>query len=126
MHKELDFEVFEPREDKNASIKQMTRLQKVRQLDRSIGDSLKLLYNYRCQMTGEKVGDEYNALVVEAHHIVPFTESINNDTSNIIILSPSYHRIIHKLKPVWNKSNLSFSFPNGLVEKVRLNKHLNI
>ena len=124
--KELDFEVFEPREDKNASIKQMTRLQKVRQLDRSIGDSLKLLYNYRCQMTGEKVGDEYNALVVEAHHIVPFTESINNDTSNIIILSPSYHRIIHKVKPVWDPSDLSFSFPNGLVEKVRLNKHLNI
>ncbi|MBO5579659.1 MAG: HNH endonuclease [Prevotella sp.] len=85
---ELDFETFEPREDKNAAIKQVTRLQKVRQLDRSIGDSLKLLYDYHCQMTGEKVGDKYNALVVEAHHIIPFTESMNNDTSNIIILSP--------------------------------------
>ena len=38
-------------------------------------------------MTGEKIGNEYNALVVEAHHIIPFTESLNNDTSNIIILS---------------------------------------
>lgn len=123
---ELDFETFEPREDKSAGIKQVTRLQKVRQLDRSIGDSLKLLYDYRCQMTGEKVGDEYNALVVEAHHIIPFTESINNDTSNIIILSPSYHRIIHKAKPVFDRPSLSFRFPNGLVEKVKIDKHLNV
>lgn len=123
---ELDFETFEPREDKSAGIKQVTRLQKVRQLDRSIGDSLKLLYDYRCQMTGEKVGDEYNALVVEAHHIIPFTESMNNDTSNIIILSPSYHRIIHKAKPVFDRPSLSFHFPNGLVEKVKIDKHLNV
>ena len=123
---ELDFETFEPREDKRAGIKQVTRLQKVRQLDRSIGDSLKLLYDYRCQMTGEKVGDEYNALVVEAHHIIPFTESINNNTSNIIILSPSYHRIIHKAKPVFDRPSLSFCFPNGLVEKVKIDKHLNV
>lgn len=121
---ELDFETYEPHEDKNAAIKQVTRLQKIRQLDRSIGDSLKQLYNYRCQMTGEKVGDEYNALVVEAHHIIPFTESMNNDTSNIIILSPSYHRIIHKAKPEWDSKSLSFTFPNGLVEKVNINFHL--
>ena len=121
---ELDFETFEPREDKSAGIKQVTRLQKVRQLDRSIGDALKLLYDYRCQMTGEKVGDEYNALVVEAHHIIPFTESMNNDTSNIIILSPSYHRIIHKAKPEFNRVELQFEFPNGLKERVKINKHL--
>lgn len=121
---ELDFETFEPREDKSAGIKQVTRLQKVRQFDRSIGDSLKQLYDYRCQMTGEKVGDEYNALVVEAHHIIPFTESMNNDTSNIIILSPSYHRIIHKAKPVFDRPSLSFHFPNGLVERVKIDKHL--
>ena len=35
---ELDFETFEPREDKSAGFKQVTRLQKVRQIDRSIGD----------------------------------------------------------------------------------------
>lgn len=121
---ELDFETFEPQEDKTATIKQVSRIQKVRQLDRSIGDSLKLLYNYRCQMTGERVGEAHEALVVEAHHIVPFTESMNNDTSNIIILSPSYHRIVHKAKPTWDSQNLAFRFPNGLVEKVKLNKHL--
>ncbi len=121
---ELDFETFEPREDKNADIKEVTRLQKVRQLDSSIGDALKLLYDFRCQMTGEKVGEQYEALVVEAHHIIPFTKSLNNDSKNIIILSPSYHRIVHKAKPTFNYKRLAFCFPNGLVEKVKLDKHL--
>ena len=121
---ELDFETFEPREDKNATIKQIACVQKVRQLDRSIGDTLKLLYDYRCQMTGEKIGESYGAMVVEAHHIIPFTESLNNDTSNIIILSPNYHRIIHKAKPEFNREQLAFLFPNGLIDKVKLNKHL--
>lgn len=121
---ELDFETFEPIEDKGATIKEVTRLQKVRRLDRSIGDSLKLLYDYRCQMTGEKIGEPYGAHVVEAHHLIPFTESMNNDTSNIIILSPTYHRIIHNTHPEWMADQLSFRFPNGLVEKVKIDKHL--
>lgn len=122
---ELDFETaFETREDETASIKDVTRVQRIRHLDRSIGDYLKRLYDYRCQMTGERIGNEHNALVVEAHHIIPFTESLNNDTSNIIILSPSYHRIIHQAKPEWDGKNLSFHFQNGLVERVKIDKHL--
>ncbi len=75
-------------------------------------------------MTGELVGEPYGVTCVEAHHIIPFTESMNNDTSNIIILSPSYHRIIHKAKPVFDRPSLSFHFPNGLVERVKIDKHL--
>ena len=121
---ELDFETFEPREDKSATIKHVSRLQKVRQLDRAIGDSLKQLYDFRCQMTGERAGDTLGALVVEAHHIIPFTQSLNNDTSNIILLSPSYHRIIHHAHPQWNPATRSFHFPNGRVETLKLIKHL--
>lgn len=124
-YNEFDFETsFELREDTTATIKEVNRIQRVRQLDRSIGDSLKFLYDYRCQMTGEKIGEKYEALAVEAHHIIPFTESLNNDTTNIIILSPNYHRIIHKANPQFNRELLQFEFPNGLVEKVQLNKHL--
>lgn len=121
---ELDFETFQPREDSSAKIIEKERIQKVRHLDRSIGDSLKRLYDFHCQMTGERVGDSYNTLVVEAHHIIPFTTSLNNDTSNIIIVSPSYHRIIHAAKPDWIPEILAFKYPNGLIEKVMLNKHL--
>lgn len=122
---ELDFETIDLRLDKNASIKKIYRMQKIRILDRSIGDSLKLLYNYRCQMSGEQIGSPYGAMVAEAHHIIPFTESMNNDTSNIIILSPNYHRIIHRTNASFNRDKLAFIFPNGLVEKVKINLHLN-
>ena len=115
---------FEPIIDSTAGFCISNTVRKVRKLDRNVCDSLKRLYNYRCQMTGERIGDPYNALVVEAHHIIPFTESMNNDTSNIIILSPSYHRIVHKAKPIWDEKQLAFCFPNGLVEKVKLNYHL--
>jgi len=97
---------------------------KIRKLDREVGETLKRLYGYCCQMTGEHIGEAYGANVVEAHHIIPFTESMNNDSSNILIISPSYHRIIHATHPVWISASKSFAFPNGLVEKVVLNKHL--
>lgn len=61
---------------------------------------------------------------LEAHHIRPFTESLDNDTSNIMILSPNYHRIVHKANPHFNRKTLSFEFSNGLIEKVKLNRHL--
>lgn len=121
---EEEFETIISKKDPNATIKEKTRLQKVRDLDISIGNSLKKVYEYRCQMTGDKTGEPYGVNAVEAHHIIPFTESLNNDTSNIIILSPSYHRIVHKAKPVFNRKTLSFEFPNSLVEKVKINYHL--
>lgn len=123
---EEEFEMLTPIEDKTASIKELSRIQRIRHLDRSIGDTLKKLYEYRCQMTGEQIGEKYGITCVEAHHIIPFTESLNNDTSNIIILSPSYHRIIHQAKPFFNRKQLAYEFSNGLIEKVILDKHLNV
>lgn len=110
--------------DTSAGFVTKERLVKIRKLDHSICDNLKKLYDYRCQMTGEKIGDEYGGNVVEAHHIVPFVESLDNDSSNIIIVSPNYHRIIHQTKPRFVRKTLSFHFPNGLIESVKLNKHL--
>ena len=122
---ELAFEIFEPREDKKAGIKTSLRMQHVRQLDRSIGESLKRLYNYHCQVTGERIGEAYgNECIVEAHHIEYFTQSLNNDTQNIIIISPSFHRIIHRYNPRFDREQLCFEFPNGVSQKVMLDKHL--
>lgn len=123
---EVEFELSEQliKHDDSTSIGYGTALQKIRHLDRSIANGLKELYDYRCQMTGEKIGDKYDALCVEAHHIEPFSQSLNNDYSNIIILSPNYHRIIHKTNPTFDKKHLQFVFPNGLKECVKLNKHL--
>lgn len=121
---EEEFEMAVVRTDPPATIKKKQKLVKIRQLDSSIGDSLKRVYGFCCQMTGEHIGEQYGVNTVEAHHIRPFTESLNNDTSNIMILSPNYHRIVHKASPHFNRKTLSFEFPNGLIEKVKLNRHL--
>ena len=123
---EYEYEVsnFNPIFDCNASIVETSGIKKVRKLDRSIADTLKQLYDYQCQITGERVGESYGCSVVEAHHIEYFTKSLNNDTSNIIIVNPSFHRIIHQTSPIFDRKTLSFIFPNGVVEKIKLNKHL--
>ena len=101
-------------------------IRKVRKLDRSIGDSLKKLYDYRCQITGERIGEQYGEYVIEAHHIDYFTKSQNNDASNIVILSPNMHRIIHKTNPQFERKTLSFNFPNGIIETIKIDKHLSL
>lgn len=121
---EEEFEAAIIRTDPHAGIRKKQKLVKIRQLDTAIGDSLKRVYGYRCQMTGEYVGEQHGISVVEAHHIRPFTQSLDNDTSNIMILSPNYHRIVHKAKPHFNRKTLSFEYPNGLIENVKLNRHL--
>lgn len=112
------------KKDDTADITLKNQLVKIRKLDRSICNNLKSLYDYRCQVTGEKFGDKYNSEVSEAHHIDYFTKSMNNDSDNIVILSPNFHRLIHKTNPVFDRSILSFIFQNGVKEKLKLNYHL--
>ena len=122
---EYDFEKeYNPMVDPTATVVAREALVKYRKLDKSIGDSLKKLYDYRCQVTGEMIGDKYDCQVVEAHHLDPFMKSQNNDAKNIIILSPNFHRIVHKAKAEFNKKEMTFVFPNGVKEKVKLDKHL--
>lgn len=110
--------------DKTATIEEKERIVKYRKIDRSIIARLKEYYDYRDEISGEKIGAEYGESVVEAHHIDYFTLSQNNDTTNIIIISPNYHRIIHKNNPIFNRKKFQFEFPNGEILKLKLYDHL--
>ena len=71
-----------------------------------------------------------------SHHIDYFTRSQNNDSTNIIIISPNYHRIIHKNNPMFNRMNqrstaegkvkFQFEFENGEVLRLKLYEHLKV
>ena len=110
--------------DPNASVEERERIVKVRKVDRSIIENLKFIYDYRCQITGEKIGEQYGKCVIEAHHIEYFSHSQNNDAKNIIIISPNYHRIIHRNNPHFNFETKCFEFDNGERLKLKLNEHL--
>lgn len=112
--------------DNTASIVQKELLVKYRKIDRNIIRMLKEFYDYRDEISGEKIGERYGDSVVEAHHIDYFTKSQNNDSTNIIIISPSYHRIIHKNNPYFNRKKYQFEFSNGEVLQLKLYDHLKI
>lgn len=110
--------------DPMATIEHRSKIMKIRRLDISICDMLKKLYEHRCQICGIVCGEEYTCKVAEAHHIEPFTQSLNNDSDNILILCPNHHRIIHNQNPIFDKEKNIYRYPNGFEEGLALNYHL--
>jgi 5-methylcytosine-specific restriction enzyme A len=113
------------RRDESASIVTRPQLAKVRKLDRSIGEDLKALYDYRCQICGENFGKPFDQRVVEVHHIIQFVHSMNNDYDNLMVTCPNHHTVIHKTDPVFDQQSLTLSYPNGYQEGLKLNRHFN-
>jgi len=110
--------------DETATIIQREKMAKIRKLDVSISDNLKFLYKYKCQICGNNFGYRYNSTIIEGHHLDSFTLTLNNNSDNIIIICPNHHRVIHKVKPDFDRKNLCFSYQNGLKENLKLNQHL--
>ena len=119
MEAEFNYDV----KDDTAGLNQKEKLDKIRKLNKKIGDNLKLLYGYRCQICGHKIGEEYGSHIVEAHHIDYFISSLNNDANNQMIVCPNHHSIIH-VNPVFDRRRLLYVYKNGLEEKLVLNRHL--
>lgn len=111
-------------EDQGATLLETEQIVKIRKLNRKIGDNLKLLYNYRCQVCGGLIGEEYESHVCEAHHIDYFVNSLNNDSTNQLIVCPNHHSIIHDTNPVFDRKRLLYIYQNGKKEKLMLNQHL--
>lgn len=55
-----------------------------------------------------------------------FTRSQNNDSTNIIIISPNYHWIIYRNNPRFNRKKFQFEFENGEVLRLKLYEHLKV
>ena len=99
--------------DEGAGIQQNLHLVKIRKLNRKIGENLKLLYGYRCQLCGQLIGEKFGSHVAEAHHIDYFVTSLNNDASNQIIVCPNHHSIIHDRDPVYDRRRKLYRYDNG-------------
>lgn len=120
---EEEFEDWQKYDD--ATIKIQQKNIKIRILDKSIGDNLKALYGFRCQICGEKIGDHYGEKhIIDAHHINPFIKSLDNNYNNIMIVCPNHHRIIHAYNPSFKAKLKELWYPNGLHEGLKLNLHL--
>lgn len=88
---------------------------------------LKKHYKGLCQITGEVLSSlrDYGVDVTEAHHIHYLSDGgLDADPSNIIILSPEWHRVLHKENPEFNRKELSFIFSSGRILPVKYPGHL--
>jgi len=110
--------------DPFATITTMNQLVKIRKLNRAIGENLKLLYNFCCQICGKNISKKYGVDIVETHHIDPFVESLNNNAENQIIVCPNHHRTSHKARPIFDRRKLIYIYSNGIEERIILDKHL--
>ena len=117
---EIEYEM----EDKSSGIEKRLQIVKIRKLNRKIGENLKLLYEYRCQICGQVIGEKYGSHIAEAHHIDYFVNSLNNDANNQMIVCPNHHSVIHDANPVFDRRRMVYRFGNGVEETIRINKHL--
>lgn len=120
MEAEFNYDV----EDAASTILETECIVKIRKLNKKIGDNLKLLYGYRCQICGNLIGEEFGSHIAEAHHIDYFVSSLNNDASNQLIVCPNHHSIIHDTNPIFDRRRLIYIYKNGLEQKLVLNQHL--
>lgn len=110
--------------DDGATIRTVSAMVKQRLLNYRIVPKLKQYYNHRCQVCGHRHYDTYSVHISEAHHIDPFVISHNNNISNLIILCPNHHRLMHTAKPKFNREDKLFVYNNGNTEQLIVNDHL--
>lgn len=110
--------------DAGATIRVRTTDNVVRVYNVSIIKQLKHLYGGCCQLCGARAFPDFDVDVNEAHHIAYFSRSQNNDASNIIVLCPNHHRLVHKCNPLFDAENGRYVFSDGQTLDLQLNYHL--
>ena len=85
---------------------------------------LKKLYRGQCQLCGNRPFEDDDTDITEVHHINPFSDSFNNDSSNLIVLCPNHHRLIHKKGLGFDRERLIFFSDDNQQIEVLLNYHL--
>jgi len=121
---EMELEAILNMKDNSSAFIEKDKTVKIRKLDNEIGNCLKRMYEYRCQVCSEFIGNKYSATVIHSHHIEPFSLTLNNDPDNIMIICPNHHGIVHAAKPIFNRQSKRFEYQNGYIEKLMINLHL--
>lgn len=121
---EYELESIINAKDDSATIRRQVRNVNQRVFDNTIPNNLKKLYSYRCQICGESAILNYCVDITEAHHIKYFSESMNNNARNIVILCPDHHIILHKTKAMFNSELKQFVYSSGRVDNLEYNIHL--
>lgn len=92
--------------------------------NRQLVGELNRLYSGRCQLCAFDSPTLYSTECAEAHHIIYRSRGGFDEMENLVLLCPNHHTVIHATDGTFDYGRLSFSFPNGRVEPLCLNRHL--
>jgi hypothetical protein len=81
-------------------------------------------YAGRCQLCAFDSPIVYGVPSAECHHIVYLSRGGLDQLTNLVLLCPNHHTIVHKTDATFDYGRLSFHFSNGRVEPLAINTHL--
>ena len=91
--------------------------------DSLLAESLKSIYDHRCQVCGMNFKIKYEQPFSETHHIHSLSQGGLDISKNIVVICPNHHRIIHKTNAEFDHIKLLYKYPNGLEERLLLADH---
>jgi len=106
------------------AVETKTEIRKNFERNRELVRNLYERYGGRCQVTGHDSPILYGVPTAEAHHIVYRSRGGEDALENMLLLCPNVHRAVHQSDAKFDYSNLAFIFPNGRVEPLVINQHL--
>ncbi len=89
----------------------------------SLADMLKSYYDHHCQICRHTFMDPYGSDYSEAHHIQYLSEDGPDVSGNMVVLCPNHHRIVHETHAEFRKHELTYVYPNGFEERLKLDDH---
>lgn len=82
------------------------------------------LYGQTCQLCGRKTYRSIGDMVNTTHHIDPVTTSMDNRVSNLILICPTHHAMIHAADFTFEQAQLRFVSPRAGTLEIAVNGHL--
>lgn len=89
-----------------------------------LGDTLKVLYDHRCQICLHDFKPRYGVPYADTRFIVDPKDGGEPVSRNLLVMCPNHDRIIGAAHAEFDSRSLTYRFPNGLVEKLTLRDHL--
>lgn len=89
-----------------------------------LGNALKVLYDHRCQVCTHDFKPRWGVPHADTRFLIQPETGGQLVSDNLVVICPNHNAIIGAAHGEFDRESLSFTFPNGLREKLLLRDHL--
>jgi len=94
--------------------------------NRTLVEDLQRMYDGRCQLCGFDPRLLYGVRACNGHHVVYLSRGGPDDITNLMLLCPNHHEVIHATNAVFDFKDRHYVFPNNRREPLVLNTHIGV